>query len=109
MKKVAHKKMTIDDLAVMVAKGFDGVYEEIAGVKREVAEVKKEVEGIKKDVEGVKKDVEGVKKDVAEVKENLASTRRDVLAMGDKFTLKYEFHDLASPVSLLEQKRKVKK
>lgn len=85
MKKVTNKKMTIDDLAMMVAKGFDEVNKTISS---EISEVKK---------------------DIAEVKENLASTRRDVLSMGDKFTLKYEFHDLASRVSVLEQKRKVKR
>lgn len=95
MKKVVTKKVTINDLsntidnlAIMVAKGFDSVYKEIGEVKKDVAEVKK---------------------DITEVKENLASTRRDVLAMGDKFTLKYEFHDLTNRVSLLEQKRKVKR
>lgn len=77
--------MTIDDLAMMVAKGFDEVNKTISS---EISEVKK---------------------DIAEVKENLASTRRDVLSMGDKFTLKYEFHDLASRVSVLEQKQKVKR
>lgn len=92
MKKTATKKMTIDDLAVMVAKGFDGASNEIAEFKKEVNKRFNEVE-----------------KDITEVKENLASTRRDVLSMGDKFTLKYEFHDLASRVSVLEQKQKVKR
>ncbi|MBI5798994.1 MAG: hypothetical protein HZB10_03610 [Candidatus Yonathbacteria bacterium] len=93
MKKAVTKKMTIDDLAIMVAKGFDGVYKEIGEVKKDIAEVKE--------------DMVGVKKDIAEVKENMAGTRRDVLSMGDKFTLKYELHDLANRVVLLEKKRKV--
>lgn len=95
MKKTATKKMTIDDLAVMVAKGFDGVYEEIREVKN--------------DVKVIKEDMVNVKKDIAEVKENLASTRRDVLSMGDRFTMKFEFHELSSRVSALEQKQKVKR
>lgn len=77
--------MTIDDLAVMVARGFDEVNKTISS---EISEVKK---------------------DITDVKENLASTRRDVLSMGDKFTMKFEFHDLASRVSVLEQKRKTKR
>lgn len=95
MKKMATKKVTlnelsntIDNLAIMVAKGFDNVYKEIGEVK---------------------KDINEIKNDVAEVKENLASTRRDVLSMGDRFTMKFEFHELASRVSVLEQKRKIKK
>ena len=102
MKKATNKKMTIDDLAVMVAKGFAGVDKKFDGVYRKFDEVDNKFAE-------VKKEISEVKKDVAEVKENLISTRRDVLAMGDKFTLKYEFHDLASRVSLLEQKRKVKR
>lgn len=92
MKKTTTKKMTIDDLAVMVAKGFDGV-------DRKFDEVNKKID----------KEIGEVKKDIAEVKENLASTRRDVLSMGDRFTMKFEFHELASRVSVLEQKRKVKR
>ena len=84
--------MTIDDLAIMVAKGFDGVHNKLGEFKKEVNMRFNETE-----------------KDIAEVKENLASTRRDVLSMGDKFTLKYELHDLASRVVLLEQKGKVKR
>lgn len=80
--------MTIDDLAVMVAKGFDGVYKKFEEVDNKFDEVKNRLE---------------------KVEENLASTRRDVLAIGDKFTLKYELHDLANRVVLLEQKQKVKK
>lgn len=102
MKKATNKKVTIkdlsdniDSLAIIVAKGFEAVHKKFDEVDSKFAEVKKEISE--------------VKKDVAEVKENLASTRRDVLSMGDKFTLKYEFHDLASRVSVLEQKRKVKR
>lgn len=106
MKKATNKKMTIDDLAMMitegreetnelarmVAKGFDGMNNELGEFKREVNKRFNETE-----------------KDLAEVKENLASTRRDVLSMGDRFTMKYEFHELASRVSVLEQKQKVKR
>lgn len=88
MKRATFKKMTIDDLAVMVAKGFDGV-------NTRFSEVDKRLNNVEKGID--------------EVKENLASTRRDVLAMGDRFTLKYEFHDLANRVGVLEQKQKVKR
>jgi peptidoglycan hydrolase CwlO-like protein len=102
MKKATSKKMTIDNLAVMVAKGFDGIY-------KKFDEVDKKFDEVDSRFDEVKKEISEVKKDIVEVKENLMSTRRDVLAMGDKFTLKYEFHDLASRVSSLEQKRKVKR
>ena len=99
MKRATSKKMTIDNLAVMVARGFDGVHNELGEFKKEVNMRFNETE----------KDIAEVKSDIAEVKENMAGTRRDILSMGDKFTMKYEFHDLASRVSVLEQKGKVKR
>lgn len=87
--------MTIDDLAVMVAKGFDGVNTRFNEVDKRFDEVDKRLNE--------------VEKDIAEVKESLVSTRRDVLAMGDRFTLKCEFHDLANRVSLLEKKQKMER
>jgi len=89
---IAEGREDTNELARMVAKGFDGVHNEIGEFKKEVNMRFNETE-----------------KDIAEVKENLASTRRDVLSMGDKFTLKYELHDLASRVVLLEQKGKTKR
>lgn len=101
-KMITEGREETNELARMVAKGFDGVYKKFDEVDNKFAEVGKEISEIKKDVAEVKKDI-------TEVKENLASTRRDVLAMGDKFTLKYELHDLANRVVLLEQSQKVKK
>ena len=36
MKKATNKRMTIDDLAIMVAKGFDGVHNKLGEFKKEV-------------------------------------------------------------------------
>ena len=83
-----NKKVTIDDLAVMVARGF---------------------ESIDKRFEGIDKRFEGIDKKLENVEENLKATRRDVLAMGDRFVLKYELHDLTARVGLLEQKVKIKR
>lgn len=99
MKKAATKKVTINDLsdtidslAIMVAKGFDSVNSELGEFRKEVSKRFDEAE-----------------KDIIEVKENLAGTRRDVLSMGDRFTMKLEFHELAIRVSVLEQRQKVKR
>lgn len=84
MKKVTKNKIiTIDDLAIMVAKGFDGVRSEINELKV---------------------DVKGVKVGISEVKENLRITRNDVLNIGDKFVSHHTFDQLASRVSNLEKK-----
>lgn len=87
MKKVVKKKITIDDLAIMVAKGFDEVSEklnkEIGGVKSELNEVKNRLDKIEVDVR---------------------ATRRDMLNMGDKFVSYSKFDDLSLRVSTLEKK-----
>ena len=87
-----NKKITIDDLAMMVAKGFESVEKDISEVKKDISEVKK--------------DISEVKKDISEVKENLSATRDDVLNMGDRFVPRYEFHDLLIRFDRLEQKVK---
>ena len=99
MKKATSKKMTIDDLAIMVAKGFDGIDKKFSD----------KFSKVEKYIAEVKKDITGVKNDIAEVKENLASTRMDVLGIGDRFVSKHEFSQHLIRFSLLEQKVKAKK
>lgn len=84
MKKVTIKKVTIDDLAIMVANGFDGVRDEM------------------------NKRFNKVEKDISDVKENLATTRMDVLGIGDRFVSKHEFSQHLIRFQLLEQKVKGK-
>ena len=82
------KKFTIDDLAVMVAKGFNEVGREIGEVKDRLGAVENRLDT---------------------VEENIIATRRDLLTMGDRFVLKYEMYDLSTRVGALEQKAKSKK
>ena len=72
----AHRKTkntTLDDLAVMVSRGFTELRtelkEDIGEVKKDVAGVKEDLAGVKKDLTVMKEDLEDVKKDVAGVKE----------------------------------------
>lgn len=106
MKKVAPEKVTIgdlagtiDNLAIMVAKGFDSVENKFAEVNKKFDEVNKKID----------KEIGEVKKDIAEVKDNLVATRRDVLEIGDRFVPRYEFHDLLIRFDKLEQKVNTKK
>lgn len=96
MKKVLGKKKetTINNLAVMVAKGFDGVHKEIGEVKNRI----KKVDGRLGDVEGR----------LGNVEENLKATRQDVLNLGDRFVPRYEFDDFRIRFNRLEQKVKGK-
>lgn len=93
MKKIARNKKettlndlagTIDNLAIMVAKGFDRVD---AKIDKEVGEVKDRL---------------------GKVEENLAATRQDVLNLGDRFVPRHEFHNLLVRFDRLEQKVKGK-
>ena len=79
MKKVIkNKKVTIDDLAIMVAKGF----------------------------EGVGKDISELKKDVTELKEGNKNIRKDILNLGDRFPSQFAFDQLSKRVYKLEEKIK---
>ena len=72
------KKVTIDNLAIMVAKGFDGA----------------------------EKDMIEVNKDIGELKEGNKDIRRDILNLGDRFVSYHAFDQLASRVNLLEKRQK---
>lgn len=89
MKKAPGKKKeaTINDLAVMVAKGFDGVHKEIGEVKNRLRNVESRL---------------------GNVEENLKATRQDVLNVGDRFVPRYEFDDFRIRFNRLEQKVKGK-
>jgi len=95
MKKVATKKVTIDDLAGMVARGFESVHNEIGEVKKRLGNVEKEIGEVK------------VK--LTKVEENLNTTRMDVLGIGDKFVSKHDFNQHLVRFDLLEQKVKARK
>ena len=79
MKKIIkNKKVTTDDLAIMVAKGFDKV----------------------------NKDVSELKKDVTELKEGNKKIRKDILNLGDRFPSQFSFDELSKRVYKLEEKIK---
>jgi septal ring factor EnvC (AmiA/AmiB activator) len=79
VKKQAKKGVTIDDLALMVQRGFLGVDEKFQGMEQrfdglaaDVAVLKTDVAVLKTDVAELKTDVAELKTDVAELKTNLA-------------------------------------
>ena len=103
-------KVSIDDLTGLMTRGFEGVYKDIAEVREETNELARMVaKGFENVDKKIEKEIGEVKRDITEVRENLASTRSDILAMGDRFVLKYEFYDLSVRVGLLEQKKKTKR
>ena len=86
------KKVTIDGLAVMVARGFSGV--------------DKRFDVVEKDISELKKDVSELKKDTGELKEGNKDIRRDIFNLGDRFVPYHMFDKLASRVNMLEKKVK---
>jgi len=94
MLKSKNKKITIDDLAIMVAKGFGGI--------------DKKFGGIDKKFESVSKDIDGLRNDITEVKESVKFARRDILNIGDRFVPRFEFDNLLTRVGKIEQKIKSK-
>jgi peptidoglycan hydrolase CwlO-like protein len=95
MKKGAkNTKITIDDLAIMVAKGFTKIDERFDKVDERFDKIDERLNIAEKDIN--------------EVKENIRTTRNDVLNIGDKFVSYHTFDRLASRVEVLEKKTKIK-
>lgn len=87
-REVKTKKITIDELAMMVAKGFENT-----ATKTDVEGLKEEIKGVKKDIEGVKNQLEGTNKRI----DDLASNR-----------VKYEDHNkLKARVDFIEEKLEI--
>lgn len=111
------KKMTIDDLAGMMTKGFESVYKEIAEGREETnglaIMVAKGFDRIEKrfdTVEGrlgkVEERLDGVEERLENVEEGVQSVRGSILDLGDRTVQRYEFEDLRTRFDGLEQKVK---
>ncbi len=82
------KSVSIDDLAIMVAKGFDDVKKELK------TEFKTELNFFKVETENNFKNVE----------DNFKKVRNDILNMGDRFVPRHEFDSFLMRFHRLEQK-----
>ncbi len=79
------KKVTIDDLAIMMAKSFERVDKRFDEVDKRFNEVDKRFE---------------------KVDENIRNIRGDILNLGDRFVSYHTFDSLANRVKILEEKKK---
>lgn len=75
-KTLGKKKMTMDILATMVAKGFDEVHKKFDVVNVEIGEVKDSIQAV----------------------------RGDILSLSDRSVKRYEFDELKTRFDRLEQK-----
>jgi|GEM_PF-5812802 len=94
IKKNNKSKITIDDLALVIADSFDGLE------KRLTNTFKKELGDVKEDIEGVKKEMEGVKN-------QLAGTNRRIDDFAETKVSKITHKELESRVIFLEKKTKI--
>ena len=77
IKKTKTKKVTTDDLAIMVAEGFNRV----------------------------EKKIDNVDKGLSRVKDDIKDIRKDILCLGDRFVSYHTFDALASRVKVIEEKK----
>ena len=83
LKNKSKKEMTIDDLALMVAKGFNEVHEMFSKVDKKFDKVDERFDG---------------------VESNLVKIRGDISSLGDKYVSRFEFEKLLVRFIHLEQK-----
>ena len=88
--KGTQKNFSIDDLAAMVAKGFNGVDEKFNDVNKRF--------------DGVNKRFDGVDKEISELSQSVKVARRDILYLGDRFVPRYEFDSLLVRFRKLEER-----
>lgn len=91
-------KITIDDLATMVAKGFTDNADRIGVLQNDMQTVKQDVGILKQDVGVLKQDVDILKQDVGGLKEDVSGLKLDVGG------LKKDVHSFKEALSTLEEK-----
>lgn len=93
------KKVTIDDLAVMIAEGREET-NDLAGM------VARGFESVDKRLDSVEGRLGKVEERIGNVEEGLQSVRGSILDLGDRTVQRYEFEDLRTRFDSLEQKAK---
>jgi len=107
MKEKAKNKVTIEDLAIMVAKGFENTAtkDDFNMLKGEIGDVKKDVESLKKDVESLKKDVEKIKQDIEGMNDRLDGTNNRIDDLAETKVSKIKHKELEDQVAFLVRKK----
>ena len=109
VKKTAKNKMTTEDLALSMDKGFKRVENLIEKRVDELAiSTANGFESVNKRFNVVEKDISELKKDTSELKESVKGIRGDISNLGDRFPSQFAFDQLSSRVYTLEKKSKEK-
>ena len=88
--KKGTKSVTIDDLTIMVAKGFSSTDEKFAKIDEQFKKIDEQFTKIDKRFE--------------DVEDNFKKVRGDILNMGDRFVPRHEFDSFLMRFHRLEQK-----
>lgn len=98
------KAITIEDVALMVGKGFLGVDKKFDKIDKRLDGVDKRLDAVDKRLDNLDKRLNGVEQKLDNLDENIQTTRRDVLDIGDRFVPRFEFDNLLIRFNKLEEK-----
>lgn len=91
------KEITVDDLALMIAKGFDKMDEKMNTGFKNITE---RLGAVETDVQTLKTDIQTLKTDVAEIKDTVGNIEANINKKVDKV----DFNTLTYRVEKLEKK-----
>ena len=111
MKKEVTKKVTIDDLAVMITEGREETNELARMVARGFSSKDKKFSDkfnrIDKRFDAADERFESIEKSIEGLEESIATTNNNVLSLGDRTVPRFEFESLMTRIVRLERKTKV--
>jgi tetrahydromethanopterin S-methyltransferase subunit G len=97
------KKITIEDLALMIQRGFDETAKK-AGVDKRFGDVNKRFDDVDRRFDEVDKRFEQVDNRLDHMDARLSNIEQDIAEIRKHFVYRYEFEDLMARVKYLEQK-----
>ncbi|MFA4890661.1 MAG: hypothetical protein WC587_03500 [Candidatus Paceibacterota bacterium] len=97
------KKITIEDLALMVQRGFDETAKKFDETAKK-AGVDKSFDDVNKRFDGVDKRFDNIDGQLHEIRKDMSEIRKNVVYRDEFDKLMFEFGDLMARVKYLEQK-----
>jgi hypothetical protein len=107
---MAKKKTTIDDLAVMVKKGFDQMVDKatfgvfVDDVHKRFGSVDKRFETVEGDIKHIKNEIGHLKNEVGHLNASMTIVQHDIGEIRRHFVYRDEFEDALARIRLLEKK-----
>lgn len=102
------RHITIDDLAGMVKKGFDGVDKRFEQVDKRFEQIDKRFELIDKRLELIDKRITHIEAEITHINARLATLEHDVAEIRKHFVYRDEFEDALARITALEKRVGVK-